>query len=96
MEYRDYLNTDTWNEKRKARLKIDRYTCQMCGSRHDLEVHHFTYRNKGCENVWKDLVTLCDECHRKVHRMMNRLTAPDKHGWKDTLPNLEHDRQQVV
>ena len=89
MEYREYLKTDTWNEKRKARLKIDGHRCQMCGSSHCLEVHHITYRNKGHENVWKDLVTLCAGCHEKVHRMMNRLTAPDRHGWKDTLSYAE-------
>lgn len=92
MEYKYYLTTAVWNEKRNARLKIDGYRCQMCGSRNRLEVHHITYRNKEHENVWKDLVTLCDECHDRVHKMMNRLTAPNKHGWKDMLTYAEQGR----
>lgn len=94
MEYKEYLKTDIWDKKRKARLKIDGHCCQMCGSRYCLEVHHLTYRNKGHENIWKDLVTLCAGCHEKVHQMMNRLTAPDRHGWKDTLSYAEQGRRQ--
>ena len=65
--YYDYLRSDEWQRKRRARLKHDGYRCQMCGSGKQVEVHHICYDHlrKGAEI--DDLVTLCHDCHRKVH-----------------------------
>lgn len=90
-KYEQYLLSEAWKQKRKQRLKIDNYKCQMCGCtgtmNNRLTVHHFTYHNLFNEDVEKDLVTLCQVCHKSVHRMMNRITDTRtmKHGWKDTI-----------
>lgn len=84
-EYRLYLKTPAWKSKAKQRAAIDGYQCQLCGSRENLQIHHLTYRHIGFENPWVDLVTLCENCHSGVHRMMSRRTAPDRRGWKDEL-----------
>lgn len=94
-EYQEYLKTDKWNNKRKERLKIDNYQCCMCGCNgtmnNKLEIHHFTYRNIYNEDVYKDLLTLCSNCHKSVHYMMNRKTSADgKRGWKDELKIANH------
>lgn len=79
-----------------ARAKIDDYKCQMCGCggsmTNRLQIHHLTYKNIYHESVDKDLICLCDVCHRNVHRMMCRVTdsTTGQRGWKDTLPPSQH------
>ena len=87
-KYERYLLTAQWKAKAEARKQIDNYTCQMCGRREDLQVHHLTYHNIMREDVQKDLVTLCGDCHRRVHRMMCRITdtTTGRRGWKDDIP----------
>lgn len=94
--YKDYLLSDEWKRKAQARAKIDAYKCCMCGCRgtqlNPLQAHHVTYRNIYREDINKDILTLCRNCHRAVHTMMNRCTDPEKgtHGWKDQLPITCH------
>lgn len=74
-QYKEYMLSHEWDQKRIQRLWIDDYECVMCGKTADegrLHVHHIHYRTLGNENVMTDLCTLCDECHRKIHRYYNR------------------------
>lgn len=65
----DYLQTDVWRELRNARLKMDNYQCQKCGTAVNVAVHHINYPEYwGMENVATDLVTLCARCHAEVHK----------------------------
>jgi hypothetical protein len=68
--YNDYLKSRHW-----AKLKI-RYqkeftskTCQMCFDNHKIELHHMTYERIGKEDL-KDLIYLCDKCHKLIHKEM--------------------------
>lgn len=64
----DYLQTEVWRELRNERLKKDMFQCQMCGKATNVVVHHLQYpKIWGTENVDMDLITLCRECHDKVH-----------------------------
>ena len=71
-QYDEYLKSPQWQAKRSERLKMDNYTCQRCGYRKDIncyswfEIHHLTYKNVGNEDVARDLITLCPECHKEV------------------------------
>ena len=80
-EYIKYINSETWENKRQTRLLFDDFMCQMCGSRgtqiNPLQIHHMTYKNLGHETMETDLVTLCSNCHKAVHKMMNRKTTLD-------------------
>lgn len=86
-----YLQSADWRRIAEKRKEIDGHRCVMCGSKgtqtNKLETHHITYRNIGNEDVYKDLVTLCRNCHRDVHRLMDRITDENgRRGWKDSLP----------
>lgn len=56
-------------ESRKAYvLSRDEYTCQHCGKKHvRLEVHHVIWKSKGGTDDENNLITLCVDCHWKVH-----------------------------
>lgn len=41
--------------------------CQLCGSTYFLQVHHIYYRSQLGLTVPKNLIRLCDRCHRLVH-----------------------------
>lgn len=64
-----YLQSPQWLTKRQAVLHRDNYTCQMCSSTNNLNIHHVTYERLGNENL-SDLVTLCNNCHSKLHNKL--------------------------
>lgn len=67
MSYKEYLKTAHWQHFRQEALKFYRYTCQLCdGKNRQLDVHHRTYDNLGCE-TFNDVIVLCDDCHGKHH-----------------------------
>ena len=74
--YDNLLHNDNWKIKRDNILKRDNYTCRYCG-RHDgiLQVHHKYYnvypdgtRPKPWDYPDDALITLCDNCHKRVHK----------------------------
>lgn len=66
-EYQNGEQKDFYNVK-SAVLNRDNYTCQICGEKDTrLEVHHIQYRSKGGSNRMDNLVTLCSDCHDKIH-----------------------------
>lgn len=68
-KYNEFLKSIYWDTVKLMVKRRDRYTCQDCGVKRDLEVHHKTYEHHGDEkNHLDDLITLCHACHRKAHR----------------------------
>lgn len=68
--YHKHLKSHKWRAIRKRRLEKDRYRCKMfhvIPRTKNLEVHHKSYRNLGDERL-SDLITLCSDCHQKIHR----------------------------
>ena len=62
-----YLYSDRWKRKRAAVITRDGNRCTRCGADNKtLHVHHKTYRFIGREPL-RDLITLCEDCHRKEH-----------------------------
>lgn len=51
-----------------AVLSRDNYTCQSCGKKHTkLQVHHIIFKSQCGSDRMDNLVTLCKECHEKIH-----------------------------
>ena len=71
MDYQAYLQSETWQAKRLAVLDYWSYSCALCCSRKNVEVHHRTYERIGCERI-TDLIALCDTCHQWRHQQMQR------------------------
>lgn len=70
-DYRKYLKGDGWRKTRELRLNFDNNRCRNCGSTKNLQVHHKIYDFNGREDIKKNLVTLCYDCHYKI-TMLNR------------------------
>ena len=74
LSYEDLLKTEEWREKRQKILNRDNNKCVYCGKTHNLQFHHkyySKYPNGFRVYPWNypddALITLCDECHKKVH-----------------------------
>ena len=72
--------TGNWLSARNKARKRDEYTCQICGIHEneygqELSVHHIkkykSFENKFEANELKNLVSLCEPCHRFVHSHNN-------------------------
>lgn len=93
-DYKTYIQSEAWKAKAKQRLEVDNYKCVMCGAEgtqwNGLQCHHMNYKRLGSENVDTDLVTLCDCCHRRVHKLLHRVTNSQtgQRGWTTELPQL--------
>ena len=48
-------------------LRRDDFTCQLCGSHRNLEVHHIRHRSRGGQDSPTNLLTLCHDCHAYIH-----------------------------
>ena len=75
MDYKDFLKSTYWHKVRHAKFnqlrrqqKTQSPFCQLCHSRHRLEMHHNTYAHRGDElNHLEDLTLLCHDCHDWHH-----------------------------
>lgn len=48
---------------RRNIMKRDDYTCQYCGSGHNLTIDHVLPRSRNGKDTWENLVTACDDCN---------------------------------
>lgn len=68
-----------YSSRKEAVLHRDNYTCQCCGAKNTrLEVHHIAYRSKGGTDDERNLITLCEKCHKAVHDGILILTIKPK------------------
>lgn len=68
-----------YSSRREAVLVRDNYTCQCCGKKHiRLEVHHIIFRCMGGTDDERNLITLCEKCHKMVRDRIFVLTRKPK------------------
>ena len=72
MTYDEQLQDPRWFARRKQILERDDFCCQDClraGRYISLHVHHKSYVTGWMAWEYPDeyLITLCDECHEKIH-----------------------------
>jgi hypothetical protein len=71
VQYKKYMSSCQWRDKRLEKIKLVKWSCERCGknyrykSKH-LQVHHKTYKRLGCE-LMEDLEVLCFVCHGLEH-----------------------------
>ena len=67
-DYKEYLKSQDWKDKRKAKLIEADHKCFICNSSVRLEVHHLVYKNF-FDVLPNDLVVLCYRCHKLTHKL---------------------------
>lgn len=73
-EYIQFIGSEQWNLLRTLRKIIDKNTCQFCGDKINIQVHHKynggpRYRHiteLGNENPENCLICLCARCHETL------------------------------
>lgn len=79
-QYRLYIQSKEWREKRKIFLSRTAPFCEKCGREFKrLEVHHKHYRTLGNERH-EDVDVLCQRCHRQEDekRIRKREKPPER------------------
>jgi hypothetical protein len=61
------LAAQDYEKLRQCVLRRDGWRCQFCGSRQNLEVHHQQFRSHSGEDVERNLITFCNDCHSSYH-----------------------------
>lgn len=56
-----------WPERRAYVLNRDYHKCTKCGKTTDLHVHHIIPRAERYDHSANNLITLCHECHGRIH-----------------------------
>lgn len=69
VQMRDYPDDGDWQALREVVLERDNYTCQGCGSdvESSAQIHHIVPLGCGGTNTRANLISLCEECHGRVH-----------------------------
>src|SRR5579859_5354533 len=78
-----YLKSPEWKQKREVILERDNHKCKYCGSTENLQIHHKSYKNWQNERE-DELITLCSDCHAKIHNK-NTLNKNPKRLGRRTL-----------
>ena len=71
LETRTGRRCSEYQNWRKAVFERDGYTCQICGQKgYELNAHHILHYSKHPDLRYElsNGITLCEECHKKVHR----------------------------
>lgn len=80
----DHIGSPEWKRTRKQILIRDGYACLKCGKRKDLQVNHIDARFDGGDDNLDNLATLCQDCHREWHLLVESHVA--WHVWLKLPP----------
>jgi hypothetical protein len=69
ISYSEFLNSDHWLAvKRKAKSRRKTYgKCMFCGSTHNIDLHHTSYKWIGTNHELRNVIPLCRFHHKEVH-----------------------------
>ncbi len=62
------LDPVSYETLRQQVLRRDGWRCQSCGTLSNLEIHHKQFRSASGDDSEENLVTLCSQCHARIHR----------------------------
>ena len=61
------LDPRSYKELCQRVMARDNWTCQVCGSKNNLQVHHQQMRSQQGPDDESNLITLCASCHEELH-----------------------------
>ena len=87
---RAYYDSRHWSRRSRVQLGLTPF-CEVarCGRAVDLRAHHLNHDALGEEQPGRDLITLCDGCLRRAHKLEEELGRP---GTREALRDLDPQR----
>lgn len=76
MKYTQYIKGNDWLEK-SARYLQEYPICELCHKFPGTQVHHTSYKRMG-EEKRKDLMGVCDRCHKHLHLLPPAIENEDQ------------------
>ena len=73
-----------WKALTRVVKSRDKHSCQSCGIKIGLSVHHILSREEGGTDLPSNLITLCHYCHNEVEEL----------GFKDSLQIVDFKRKR--
>lgn len=70
-EYARRIADPSWQTRKDDYYALHKYRCRGCRRRHNLVVHHKSYRRLWHERD-RDLVYACPRCHKHIHTIQHR------------------------
>lgn len=64
------LDAGAYRTLHRTIVERDGWRCQACGSMSGLEVHHIQERSRMGDDSEANLITLCWQCHRRIHAQL--------------------------
>jgi len=61
------LDSTSYRELHRQVLERDCWRCQFCGNMQNLQVHHLKFRSQAGGDEEQNLITLCADCHARMH-----------------------------
>jgi len=61
------LDPLSYESLRQQVLCRDGWRCQSCGTMSNLEIHHQQFRSHSGDDCKENLITLCTQCHARIH-----------------------------
>jgi len=87
LQGKEYQQSSRLSENlRIATLMRDGYQCTQCGKKNtQLDAHHILWKEAGGKDTILNLITVCKECHKKVHRGKLSLDLEGVNGFLDRI-----------
>jgi hypothetical protein len=70
--YDDYTHLRTAAHSRTHRWRWRKDYCELCSGTNELKIHHIVPLSWGGVASEENCITLCQECHKSVHRKLSR------------------------
>ena len=86
-----FYKSSKWRKKRETILRRDNYLCQECkryGKTTPAQTVHHIYpleRHPELALVSANLVSLCNECHERMHDRLTGELTPVGERWRDRV-----------
>ncbi|MBC8234932.1 HNH endonuclease [bacterium] len=86
LQGKEYQQSSRLSENlRIATLMRDDYQCTQCNKKSNLDAHHIIWKEHGGKDTIENLITLCKQCHKKVHKEKLKLNVEGVSGFKDKI-----------
>lgn len=66
-EREEFYQSRTWYKIRENARRRDFFICRICENKNALDGHHLTYERWGGGEEPRDILSLCRDCHDKIH-----------------------------